>query len=120
MKLSTFLKTLFTVFATANSAISMSQTTTPAIAPCPEIETQVEQILGSMTLEEKIGQMCELTIDVITDGSHKENFVLNEEALARAFKIYKVGSILNVPHGVSQQHAHYERWLELFVARRQS
>lgn len=103
MKLSTFLKTLFTVFATANSAISMSQTTTPAIAPCPEIETQVEQILGSMTLEEKIGQMCELTIDVITDGSHKENFVLDEEALARAFNIYKVGSILNVPHGVSQK-----------------
>ncbi|MBQ8968211.1 MAG: fibronectin type III-like domain-contianing protein [Bacteroidaceae bacterium] len=34
-----------------------------------------------MTLDEKIGQMCELTIDVITDASAGEEFRLDEAAL---------------------------------------
>lgn len=76
------------------------------------VERQVEQKLAGMTLDEKIGQMCELTIDVITDGSAGEDFLdepsgkagyrLDEAALARAFNKYKVGSILNVPKGIAQ------------------
>ena len=33
----------------------------------PEIEGKIEKLLKGMTLEEKIGQMCELTIGVVTD-----------------------------------------------------
>jgi beta-glucosidase len=63
----------------------------------------VEQLLGQLSLDEKIGQMCELTIDVITDRSVRDSFVLNEDALRLVFDKYKVGSILNVPQGVAQR-----------------
>ncbi|MGN0258569.1 MAG: hypothetical protein ACI4CA_09400, partial [Bacteroides sp.] len=37
----------------------------PAIPRDEQIEQKVEQLLQKMTLDEKVGQMCELTIDVI-------------------------------------------------------
>lgn len=74
-----------------------------AIPTDRDVEAQVEQTLSKLSLEEKIGQMCELTIDVITDQSHADSFVLNEEALRTVFEKYKVGSILNVPKGVAQR-----------------
>ena len=37
-----------------------------------------------MTLEEKIGQMCEITIDVVTDfEASKEAWLYNERSYAR-------------------------------------
>ena len=36
------------------------------------IEQKIEKMLGKMTLEEKIGQMCELNIDVLQDKSVKD------------------------------------------------
>lgn len=39
----------------------------PAIPSDPEIEGKIEKLLKGMTLEEKIGQMCELTIGAVTD-----------------------------------------------------
>ncbi|MBP5771918.1 MAG: glycoside hydrolase family 3 C-terminal domain-containing protein [Bacteroidaceae bacterium] len=68
-----------------------------------DVEAQVERALADMTLDEKIGQMCELTIDVITDQSVQDSIVLNEETLKTVFGKYKVGSILNVPKGVAQK-----------------
>lgn len=68
-----------------------------------DIEAKVEQAISRLSLDEKIGQMCELTIDVITDMSVQDSFVLNEEALRTVFEKYKVGSILNVPQGVAQK-----------------
>ena len=66
------------------------------------MEKQVEKALSNLSLDEKIGQMCELTIDVITDGQ-SQDFRLNEEALQKVFGKYHVGSILNVPKGVAQK-----------------
>ena len=74
-----------------------------AIPADREIESKVEEILSNLSLEEKVGQMCELTIDVVTDMSKRDSFVLNEEALRSVFGKYKVGSILNVPQGVAQR-----------------
>lgn len=74
----------------------------PAIPRDEGVERQVEEKLAHLSLEEKIGQMCELTIDVITDGASQE-FRLNEEALRKVFNQYHVGSILNVPKGVAQR-----------------
>ena len=52
----------------------------PAIPSDPEIEANIRQWLKKMTLEEKIGQMCEITIDVVTDfeASKKNGFTLSE------------------------------------------
>ena len=74
----------------------------PAIPHDEKVEKQVEEVLARLSLDEKIGQMCELTIDVITDNKSPE-FQLNEEALRKVFNQYHVGSILNVPKGVAQK-----------------
>ena len=81
-----------------------------AIPTDKEVEKQVEQLLGRMSLEQKIGQMCEITIDVITDMSEQDTFAFNEEALKNVIEKYKVGSILNVPKGVAQKPA---AWAEI-------
>lgn len=62
-----------------------------------------------MTLDEKVGQMLELTVDVVTDWSHREKFTLSDEALNKAFGQYKTGSILNVPFSIAQKP---EVWAE--------
>ena len=76
----------------------------PAIPSDPEIEVNIQRWLKKMTLEEKIGQMCEITVDVVTDfpGS-KNGFKLSEAMLDTVIGKYKVGSILNVPLSVAQR-----------------
>lgn len=69
--------------------------TTPAIAPDKEIESKVENTLKRMTLEEKAGQMVQITLDIPTLFQTE----INEEALDRVIGEYKVGSILNVCAG---------------------
>jgi len=54
---------------------------------------KVTALLRQMTLDEKIGQMTQVTLGVI---AAPEDGVLNPEALTRAVREYKVGSILNV------------------------
>ncbi len=85
------------------SCSSGTQSEQRAIPSDPDVESKVEQVLNKLSLDEKIGQMCELTIDVITDMSVSDSLVLNEEALRTVFEKYKVGSILNVPQGVAQR-----------------
>lgn len=71
----------------------------PAIPSDPETEAKIEKLLGNMTLEEKIGQMCELTIGVVTDKSGDR---LSEALLDTVIGKYKVGSLLNIPFGEGQ------------------
>ncbi len=66
------------------------------------MEKRIEKLLGEMTLEEKIGQMCEITVDVITDFESKDGFKIDKAKLDTVIGVYKVGSILNVPLGVAQ------------------
>jgi len=93
-------KTLMTSLLATGLIVGNAQQ--PAIPRDEKVERQVEQTLARLSLDEKIGQMCELTIDVITDGQSPE-FRLNEEALKKVFGRYHVGSILNVPKGVAQR-----------------
>ena len=84
------------------ATVVVAQGLTPAIPYDKKLENKVERTLRKLTLEEKVGQMCELTIDVLTDNSRKDTAVLNEEAVAKVIDRYKVGSILNVPLGLAQ------------------
>ena len=88
----------------------VAQSMAPAIPRDKKLEAKVERTLRKLTLEEKVGQLCELTIDVITDNRHRDSVVLNEEAVAKVIDRYKVGSILNVPHGLAQTP---ESWAQL-------
>ena len=55
----------------------------PAIAPDKKIETRIGELLQKMTLEEKIGQMCQLTAGVVIDQSDPQHPVLSEALLDR-------------------------------------
>lgn len=63
------------------------------------ISAKAEEILAKMTLEEKVGQMTQVTLDVIGKGDDRfssyEPFILDNELLKRAIVDYKVGSFLN-------------------------
>ncbi len=79
----------------------------PAITPDKEIERKVSRQLKSMTLEEKIGQMCQITLSAIKDRKSK-TFSYNERMLDSAIVHYGVGSFLNTP-GVAQTPEQWER-----------
>lgn len=64
-----------------------------------EIASEAEKILSQMSLEEKVGQMTQVTLDVIGKGDDRyssyEPFNLDEELVRKAVGKYKVGSFLN-------------------------
>lgn len=92
-----------TVMCAGAIASAVGQTT-PAIPSDPVIEANIQQWLKKMTLEEKIGQMCEITIDVVTDfEKSRDGFTLSEAMLDTVIGKYKVGSLLNVPLSVAQK-----------------
>ncbi|WP_302524466.1 glycoside hydrolase family 3 N-terminal domain-containing protein [Phocaeicola barnesiae] len=95
---------LASVLCAGSYVAGMSQQVAPAIPADPVIEQNIQNWLKKMTLEEKIGQMCEITVDVVTDfpGS-KDGFKLSEAMLDTVIGKYKVGSILNVPLSVAQK-----------------
>lgn len=63
------------------------------------ISSRAQELLGKMTLEEKVGQMTQVTLDVIGEGDDRfssyEPFNLDKELLKKAITEYKVGSFLN-------------------------
>ncbi len=100
-------RTFLVALSAAAGLSAMAQSVVaPAIARDEKIEQQIEQTLSRMTLDEKIGQICELTIDVIQDRDNTSaGFVIDEAKLDSVIGKYKVGSILNVPAGVAQDTA---------------
>ncbi|MBQ7422419.1 MAG: glycoside hydrolase family 3 C-terminal domain-containing protein [Prevotella sp.] len=77
------------------------------------IEQKIENLLSRMTLEEKVGQMCELNIDVIQDRSVRQGFKIAPTRLDTVIRIYKVGSLLNVPNGTAITR---QQWQEIITA----
>ena len=65
-----------------------------------DIESRIDKIMSKMTLEEKVGQMAQYTLDVIGKGgnlySSDEPFQVDKAMLDTLIGKYKVGSILNV------------------------
>ncbi len=76
-----------------------------------EIESKVEKTLKSLSLEEKIGQMCQINLTVL--GSEKNGeFVLDEAQLNHVLLDYKVGHILNSPGNALTP----QKWQEILAA----
>jgi len=59
------------------------------------IETKVDALLKQMTLEEKVGQMAQVSIESL--GSSKEQRFSFSDKMKDAVANYKIGSILNSP-----------------------
>ena len=102
---------LASVLCTGVCLTAGGQKPAPAIPSDPVIEAHIQEWLKKITLEEKIGQMCEITIDVVSDfeASKKNGFTLNPAMLDTVIGKYKVGSLLNVPLSVAQKK---EKWAE--------
>ncbi|WP_417884551.1 glycoside hydrolase family 3 N-terminal domain-containing protein [Zunongwangia sp.] len=64
-----------------------------------DVSAKVESLLKKMSLEEKVGQMTQVTLDVIGEGEDRyssfEPFNLDKEQVIKAVSQYKVGSFLN-------------------------
>ena len=108
-------KTLISLSALAICLSGMAQDVKPCIPVDPEIEAKVESTLSKMTLDEKIGQMCELTIETVTDydaSGKAGKFIVDKSKLNEMVSTYKVGSFLNVPYGQAQTPQVYEQLLD--------
>jgi beta-glucosidase len=76
-------------------------------AQTPDIKGKVDKLISEMTLDEKIGQMTQVTLSIVAkNGWGNEDGSLDPEALKHAVLDYKVGSILNTTaHALS-----VEKW----------
>jgi beta-glucosidase len=103
---------LFIIFITIGLVIGL------LIASCNKPQTnaanqygdKIEELVSKMTIEEKIGQMTQVTLDVISVGeiyNVPDPHRLDTAKLMKAITEYHVGSILNnAGHAYSQEHWH--------------
>ena len=77
-------------------------------APERDNTQKIEALLKQMTLEEKVGQMTQLTIGMIVNG-RDQDVKIDPAKLEKAIVKYGVGSILNV----SDQALTIDRWHEI-------
>jgi beta-glucosidase len=83
------------------------------VRPVP-INEKVEALLAKMTLEEKVGQMAQVTLDVITKGPSEyvsdEPLQLDMALVRKALIDYKLGSVLNTANNRART---VEKWHEI-------
>ena len=84
---------------------------TPAGPPASASAAAVEKLLAQMTLKEKVGQMTQLEIGMVSDGQD-QSIRINPEKLHKAVVEYGVGSLLNV----KDEALSGERWHEIIRA----
>ena len=83
----------------------------PAIPADSNIESKVKEIVSGLSLDDKVGQMCEVVVDLVcADSLSNGNIVLEEAKLDSVFNKYRVGSILNTARGEAQNR---ETWYRL-------
>ena len=85
----------------------------PAIPRDAALEAKVEQTLARMTLDEKIGQMLELNLDVMGSYDARRVWQLNETMLDTLISKWKVGSILNAPGTRAATVEQWQKWIRL-------
>lgn len=108
-------RTILTMGCACLSMMMMAQTAVkPAIPRDAKLEAKVEKTLAKMTLDEKVGQMLELNLDVIgTMDWSTRTWTLNETMLDTLISKYKVGSILNAPGTRAATVDQWQKWIRL-------
>jgi len=89
-----------------SSASLLAQPKKAAVKPASALDKKVDAMIAGMTLQEKVGQMTEVTLDVVskTGASSPQ---IDPEKLKEAIMKYHVGSILNVSGtAYSREHWH--------------
>ena len=105
---------LMTATAVAVIAAGCGNDVKPVIPRDAEIEKKVEATLSRMSLDEKIGQMTQITINAVAEKSADGNsYTLNEEKLSMFIDKYKVGSFLNTPTEKALPAAEWNRLVKI-------
>jgi beta-glucosidase len=95
------------VFAAISGMLLISTVSASRGPGDASVEERVKKLLQSMTLEEKVGQMTQVTIDVVSAGRNgrREPHALDPKKLESAVVDHHVGSIINVgPAGYDLAH----------------
>lgn len=108
-------RTVLTMTCVCISVMLMAQNAVkPAIPRDAKMEAKIEKTLAKMSLDEKIGQMLELNLDVMgTMDWNKGVWTLNETMLDTLISKYKVGSILNAPGTRAATVEQWQGWIKL-------
>jgi beta-glucosidase len=81
-----------------------------------EMEKKVNGLLKEMTLEEKVGQMCQLTLNTVGEGpdvfTSFEPYKVDNERIKKAIIDYKIGSLLNTSNNRALTRQH---WFEIMT-----
>ena len=96
---------------TANANIHTTNANIPVIKSDAKIEAKVDQTLKKLTLEEKVGQMMEIVIDLFGGNDKNGVFYIDEHKADSIFSHYKVGSILNAPNTCAPTAKQWEKYM---------
>lgn len=83
----------------------------PVIKSDAKVEAKVDQTLKKLTLEEKVGQMMEVVIDLFGANDKNGVFYIDEQKADSIFTHYKIGSILNAPNTCAPTAQQWEKYL---------
>ena len=84
-----------------------------AIPRDAKLDAKIEKTLSKMTLDEKIGQMLELNLDIMGKYDANRVWQLNETMLDTCISKWKVGSILNAPGTRAATVEQWQEWIRL-------
>lgn len=96
---------------TANANIHTTNDNIPVIKSDAKIEAKVDQTLKKLTLEEKVGQMMEIVIDLLGGNDKNGVFYIDEHKADSIFTHYKIGSILNAPNTCAPTAQQWEKYM---------
>ena len=96
---------------TASANTHTANANIPVIKSDAKIEAKVDQTLKKLTLEEKVGQMMEIVIDLLGGNDKNGVFYIDEHKADSIFSHYKVGSILNAPNTCAPTAKQWEKYM---------
>lgn len=96
---------------TASANTHTANANIPVIKSDAKIEAKVDQTLKKLTLEEKVGQMMEIVIDLLGANDKNGVFYIDEHKADSIFSHYKVGSILNAPNTCAPTAKQWEKYM---------
>ena len=104
-------KNVLTLVLLTTATIALAQR--PAIPRDDALEAKIEKQLARMTLDEKVGQMLELNLDIMGQRDANGQWQLNELTLDTTIQKYKIGSILNAPATRAASVEQWQKWIRL-------
>ena len=111
MKKTLIYVSMLALACTASANIHTTNANIPVIKSDAKIEAKVDQTLKKLTLEEKVGQMMEIVIDLLGGNDKNGVFYIDEHKADSIFTHYKVGSILNAPNTCAPTAKQWEKYM---------